>query len=416
MTDPIAALRGQLQQLEARHRSGALGQKDYEQERARLERALLDRVLAQPAAAGSGTPAPALAAAPAEPAPRPSWRMTALLSVAVLALAVGGYSITGAPELATGKVPTAQADGADPHAMSDEQFAAAVDNLARKLESEPDNVEGWAMLARTYAQMGRMGDALPAYAKAVQLAGNDARLLADYADALAVQNDRNLEGEPTRLIERALKIEPDNLKALALAGTAAFNRKDYAGAVKHWERMAQVAPADSPWRGQLDSSIAQARELGGLGPAKAAAAPATPPAAAVQAAPAATATPAPAATPAAAGTAVVRGTVRLAPAIAKQAAPEDTVFLYARAAEGSRMPLAILRRQVKDLPFEFALDDAMAMSPAMKLSLFPQIVIDARISKSGQAQAGPGDLTGRSAPIANNASGVVVEISEVVRN
>jgi cytochrome c-type biogenesis protein CcmH len=404
MTDPIAALRGQLQQLESRQRSGAIGPQDYEQERARIERALLDHVLA------SGT-----AAAPtaAEPPPRPSWRMTALLSLAVLVLAGIGYSITGAPELATGPVPTAaQGGAASPHEMSGEQFAAAVEQMAERLQSEPDNVDGWAMLARSYVQLGRFDAALPAFAKAVALAGENAGLLADYADAMAVQNTRSLEGEPSRLVERALKADPSNLKALALAGTAAFNRKDYAGAVKHWEKLAQVAPADSPWRGQLEGSIAEARQLGGLLPA-------APPApmAAARPGPSTAAAPAtaPAPAPAAAGT-TVSGTVRLAPAIAKQASPDDVVFLYARPAEGSRMPLAIVRKQVKDLPFEFALDDAMAMSPAAKLSLFPKVVIDARVSKSGQAQAQPGDLAGRTAPIANDASGVVVEINEIIKN
>jgi len=108
--------------------------------------------------------------------------------------------------------------------------------------------------------------------------------------------------------------------------------------------------------------------------------------------------------------------VRLAPALAAQARPDDTVFVFARAAEGSRMPLAIVRKQVRDLPFAFTLDDAMAMAPAARLSRFPKVVVDARVSKSGQAQPSAGDLAGRSAVVANNASGVVVEINEVVRN
>ena len=420
MADPIAALRDQLQQLEERQKSGALGQPEYEQERARLERTLLDHVLTTPTAPRAGAasaPAVASSAAPlapttvATPAPRPSWRMTAWLSVAVLAIAVAGYSITGMPGLATGPVSTAEQAAGDPHAMSAEQFAAAVEGLAQQLQHEPGNAEGWATLARSYVQLGRVDAALPAFAKAVQLVGDDPRLLADYADAMAVANERSLEGEPTKLVERALKADPNNLKALALAGTAEFNRKNYAAAVAHWERLARVAPPDSSWREQLQRSIDEARELGRLPPAAApaGAALAAAPAAAQAAAQTASATPA-------AGGPVVRGTVRLAPSVAAQAAPEDTVFLLARPAEGSRMPLAVVRKQVKDLPFEFALDDAMAMSPAMKLSLFPQIVIDARVSKSGQAQPAPGDLVGRTAPIANHASGVVVEIAEVVRN
>jgi cytochrome c-type biogenesis protein CcmH len=393
MTDPLSALRQQLQQLESRKAGGEVGRKEYETERARLERALADLVLAQ------STSAPATPAA-AEAVLRPSVRLVALVSIAVLAIAVGGYAITGSPELATGKIPVSQGEGS-PHEMGAEQFAAAVDRLAKKLEEEPDNAEGWSMLARSYVQLGRFPEAVPAFQKAVALAPKDARLLADYADALAVSNNRSLEGEPTRLIDQALKIEPDNMKVLALAGTAAFNRKDYAGAVKHWERLAQVAPSDSPWRDQLQSSIAEARQLGGM----AGAAPAAPVAQAR----------APAAQQSAAAGPGVRGTVRLAPALAAQAQPDDVVFVLARAAEGPRMPLAVLRRQVKDLPLEFRLDDALAMSPAMKVSTFPRIVIDARISKSGQAQPAAGDLAGRSAAVANDAAGVAVEINEVVK-
>ncbi|HOL37967.1 MAG TPA: c-type cytochrome biogenesis protein CcmI, partial [Rubrivivax sp.] len=259
---------------------------------------------------------------------------------------------------------------------------------------------------------GRFADAVRAYGKAAALDGNDARLLVDYADALAVVNDRNLEGEPTKLIERALALDPDNAKALALAGTAAFNRKDYKGAVRAWERLAAVAPADSPFQRQVHDSIAEARELGGLGPAVAPAGAAAPaPLAAT-----ATASAAPGGKAVATGGALVTGTVRLAPALLAQTRPEDTVFVFARAAEGPRMPLAIVRKQVRDLPFAFTLSDEMAMAPQARLSLHPKVVIDARVSKSGQAQPAAGDLTGRSATVANNARDVVVEIDDVVRN
>lgn len=426
MTDPsggpmnasIAELRAQLQQLESRRAGGGLAPRDYQRERARIERALADRVLADPAAAalesagGQGAARPAAEAAVAG-TPR---KLLAVLAAAVLVIAVGGYAITGSPELIAGVPKAAPAAAGGPHGggADVEQFAAAVEQLALKLKEQPDNPEGWGMLARSYVQLGRMADALPAFAKAVEQRGDDARLLADYADALAVQNNRNLEGEPSKLIERALKADPNHPKSLALAGTAAYNRKDYAGAVRHWEKLAEVAPPDSPFRGQLLASIAEARQLGGL--------PATPggavaPTAPMAAAPAASPAP-PAATtaaPAATGNAVLRGTVKLAPALAAQAKPEDTVFVFARPAEGSRMPLAILRKQVKDLPFEFVLDDRLAMTPAARLSLHPKVVVDARVSKSGQAQASPGDLTGRTGVIANEASGLVVEINEVIK-
>ncbi len=400
MTDPIASLREQLLQLSARHQAGTLNKKDYERERAALERALLDRVMA--------TPAPA--ASVAEPVARPSRGLVALLTAFVLAVAGVGYGITGSPSLIAGLPPAPAAADAASHSVEGEQFAAAVERLAEKLATQPDNAEGWAMLARSYVRLGRFGEALPAFAKAVALQGQDAKLLADYADAMAVQNDRKLEGEPTSLVERALKIEPANPKALALAGTAAFNRKDFAGAVGYWEKLAQTAPPDSAFLDQVQKGIAEARELGGLGPA-----PALGAAPKAQAAPTAAAPPQASIT-AAAGGAGVSGEVRLAPALAQRVSPEDTVFIFARAAEGPRMPLAILRHQVKDLPIRFALDDSTAMAPAMRLSLHPKVVIGARISKSGQAVPAPGDLSGQSASVANNAQGVMVNISEVVGN
>ena len=225
---------------------------------------------------------------------------------------------------------------------------------------------------------------------------------------LAVKNGRQLTGESLTLIDRALKIDPANLKALALAGTAAFDRKDYTLAVQHWEKLLAGVPADSAYRSQVQSGIDEARQLGKMPPSATALADA---AATPQAAPAQSDGSAP---PAAAG-ASVSGTVTLSAALAAQAGPDDTVFVFARAAEGPRMPLAVLRKQVKDLPFEFRLDDSMAMSPAAKLSGAARVVVGARISKTGDAIPKDGDLSGESAPVTPGASGLKIEIAEVVK-
>lgn len=381
MSDDVPALRKQLQQLAELHTSGALSDAAYQESRAQLERRLVDAVMSAPGAAAG---APSL---------RVPGKLLSLLAVAVLVVAAAGYWWTGSPERLTEAQPAndgASAPAGQPHAMSFEQIAAMADKLAERLKAQPDDADGWAMLARSYAVLGRNPEAVSAYKKAVELQADDASLLADYADALATQNQRQLSGEPARLIARALKLEPDNLKALALAGTEAFERKDYAAAVKHWDRAVQVGPADSALVQQAKGGAAEARELGKL-PAPAAAA------------------------VTAAASASVSGQVSMAPALAKQASPGDTLFVFARAAEGGAMPLAVLRKQVKDLPLDFKLDDSLAMAPTAKLSSASKVIVSARISKSGDAIPKAGDLSGQSAPVAVGASGLRIEINTVVK-
>jgi cytochrome c-type biogenesis protein CcmH len=416
----ILQLRQQLEQLQARHAAGTLSAEALAEARQPLERQLVDLMLAHPeaaaAAAAGGKPAAAAASAP--PMARPSKALVLSLLAGVVVLAAAGYAYTGAPG-ATVVAAGGAAGGPPPHEGSDgaapdeQQFAAAVEKLAQRLKDQPDNAEGWAMLARSYARLGKHADAVPAFVKAVALRGDDARLLADYADTLAVHNGRTLDGEPMKLVERALKLDPQNPKALALAGTAAFDKRDFKEAVRQWEQLSAVLPADSDFLPQLQASIDQARELAGMPkapPAPRAAAAAPPPMAAAPAPPGPGGQ-----APAAASSAKVQGTVKLSPKLAAQAAPTDTVFIYARPAEGSRMPLAIQRHQVKDLPITFTLDDSTAMSPAARLSLHEKVVISARVSKSGQAAPAPGDLTGQTAPVSNTANGLVIEIADVVK-
>ncbi|MFN4350417.1 MAG: tetratricopeptide repeat protein [Hylemonella sp.] len=238
--------------------------------------------------------------------------------------------------------------------------------------------------------IGRHADALKAYERAVALRRDDADLLADYADALALKNKRQLAGEPMKWVERALKADPRNLKALALAGTHAYERKDYKGAVRYWQQLTDYGTPDNELVQQIAPGLAQAREQAGL------------PAAAMK-------------SPATALSTSVSGTVTLAPALARQASPDDTVFIYARDAQGSRLPLAILRKQVRDLPLRFTLDDSLAMSPAAKLSGARQVIVEARVSKSGEARAQPGDLSGQTGPVSPGATSLTLEIRDTVK-
>jgi cytochrome c-type biogenesis protein CcmH len=317
---------------------------------------------------------------PAAPA-RASVRQMSVLGVVVLAFAAAGYWWTGTPDY--DRRAAAAAPGDDHR-----QLETMVAQLAARLQSNPADSAGWAMLGRSYLVTGRHADAAAAFEKVIALKVEDARVYADYADALAMKAGRRLAGEPMKWVEKALALDPNQFKALALAGSAAFEQKDYAGAVRYWERLIAAQPGDEAFAAQVRAGIDEARQLGKLPPST---------------------------QPMAQAGASLQGTVALGPALAAQAKPDDTVFVFARAAEGPRMPLAILRKQVKDLPFEFRLDDAMAMSAGMKLSNFAKLVVVARVSKSGQAGAAPGDLTGESAAVEPGARGLRVEITEVVK-
>ena len=355
----ISIYRDQLRELDADLAAGKLAPADHARSRAELEA----RLLADVATSG---------AAPETPAARPGGRRLALaLGAAVPLLALVLYLAVGNP--------AALGPREDPHAFDARQLTALVERLAAKMRDNPDDAEGWKLLGRSYVALGRFPEALDAYAKAAARKPRDADLLADMADVLATTRKERLQGEPEKLVLRALEIDPQNLKALALAGTAAFDRKDFGAAARYWQRMLPLVEPGSDDARQIQASIAEARTLGG------------------------------AALPA------LKGQVRLSPKLAGKAAPDDVVFIFARAVEGPPMPLAVKRARVRDLPVEFALDDSMAMAPGMNLSAHARVVVGARVSKSGQPSAQAGDLQGFSTPVANDARGVSVTIDSVVR-
>jgi cytochrome c-type biogenesis protein CcmH len=386
MHNDIDTIKRQLLQLQASHAAGNLSAAQYEESRAPLERRLADLILQD-----------------ASVTAKPSKSLWFALGGLVLAIAAAGYWWMSTPaQRASGTDaarfnPHAGNSQAESHASDGDQMGAMADRLAARLREQPDNADGWAMLARTYGVLGRQKEALMAYENALALRKDnpDVDVLADYADALAQQNNFSLAGEPIKLVNRALKIDPRHVKALSLAGTYAFERKDYAGAVKQWQQMVDIGPADHPLVQQVGPSLARAREMAGQSPVSKK--PVTP-----------TATPI-------AASASVSGTVTLSTTLSQQASPEDTVFIYARAAEGSRMPLAIVRKQVKDLPVRFTLDDSMAMSPAGRLSGADKIIVGARVSKTGDARPQPGDLSGQIGPVKLGASNLNLEIREQVK-
>ena len=391
--DPLAAARARLLQLKAEHDAGTIDARRYDQERRKIEHAIGTSLM-------TDEPKP----------PRPSRRLVAVLSLAVVALAVLGYSRTGAPSLVwPGAAAVEAAASAANGQIGMQQIQAMVDQLAARLQKNPNDAQGWVMLARSYTVLNRFEEALPAYAKAVELAPPSAQILSDYADAVAATKGTANNPQSIALIDRALVIDPKHPKALALAGTVAFERADYVKAISDWQKILVQLPPGSEFADRIQSSIAEARERA------TAAGTALPPAASASAAVVARA---PGGTTTAAGAGAsnagaVSGVVTLDPSLASQAAPDDAVFVFARPA-GGRMPLAVLRKTVRDLPLTFTLDDSMAMSPAAKISSATQVTIGARISKSGTAIPQPGDLAGETTGVAPGTTGIAVRIGTVV--
>lgn len=373
----IAVYRDQIRELDADLAAGTLGREQHDESRRELERRMLEDVrVANPAASAAGP-----------------GRSTALaVGIALPLLAAALYFAVGNPQ-ALAPAPT----GGDGHGITQQQVESMAERLAARLKENPDDAKGWGMLGRTYSVLDRFPEAVAAYENAIKRSPPDAQLLADYADVLAMTQGRTLMGAPEKIIAQALQVDPDNVKALALAGTVAFQKQDFKGAIAHWERILKVVPPDSDMADSIRDSIADAQKLAGIS---------TKPDAAPKA------SPAPAASPA---STAVSGTVSLAPALAAKAGPDDTVFIFARPAEGPRMPLAALRKRVRDLPVTFTLDDSMAMTPAAKLSNHAQVVVGARVSKGGNPAVQPGDLEGLSAPVKPGATGIAVLINSEAR-
>ena len=370
--------RDQLAELDRDLAAGTLSADDHAQARAELQRRLLDDV--------SATDTPA--------ATTGGMKHTALLLAVTLPLAAAGlYAWLGTPAALD---PLARA------APTQQNVEKMVADLAARMEKNPDP-RGFVVLARSYRAMGRLPEAEAAFERIGPALQENATLLAEYADVLASRAMGNLEGKPMALVNQALKVEPENPMALSLAATAAYNRGDYAQAIARWQQIQRVVPPDSEDARWLTDAIAKTREhLAGVGGAGAK----TP------AAPSASTPPAPSPTTAAAG-ASVSGRVSLAPALAAKVQPGDTVFIFARNPQGSRLPLAVQRIQVSALPFSFKLDDSMAMSPEAKISGASEVRIEARVSRSGNATPQSGDLIGASATVKPGADKVEVLIDQV---
>ncbi len=363
----LQILRDQLVELEADRHNGSLPQDQYESARAELERRVLDE---SPKGAGAGHPGQA----------RRRWIAPVLIGVILPVVSVAMYTRLGST------------DGLDVDAYLQRQAAnITADDVAQMtlrleqhLEQNPTDVEGWSMLGRARLALQQFDASAQAWGRAAELQPEDADVLTNYAESMAMAAQGNLEGEPARLLAQALELEPAHPKALALSGSAAFARNDYSAAIGHWQKLLALSSSDEQLSAALETGIAEAKarlaQEGGE----------------------------------ARETITVAGNVILSPQLSQAVNPDDTVFIFARAASGPGMPLAVARVKVGELPYQFQFDDSMAITPERKISDFEQLVVGARVSKSGGATRASGDLEGYSAIVAAGASNVRVVIDRRV--
>ena len=375
--------RDQLAELDRDLAAGTLAEADHAQARAELQRRLLD---------DAGT-----ADAPVAAASGARTTTTLLIALAVPLLAGALYAVLGKP---------AALDPVARQGTQQPDVEKMVATLAARLEAKPDDPKGWAVLGRSYRVMGRMPAAQRAFERIGPELDRDPVLLAEYADVLAANANGQLEGKPMEVVARALKLDPENPMALALSATAAFNRKDMPAAIKFWERLQKNLPPDSEDAKWVQNQLAEIRTTMAGNTAEQANDTQVITAPATASAPASTAT-------AAGGDTSIRGQVSLAPALATQALPTDTVFIFARAVQGPRMPLAVQRGKVSELPLTFKLDDTLAVSPDFKISGFTEVRIEARISRSGSATPSPGDLIGVGPVVKPGARDLKLQIDQV---
>ncbi len=377
----VAVIKQELAELETDLQNGKLESSEYEAARTDLEKELLYDV-----------PTPDRQAAHSTGANSGRWASVVLIfSVPIISVLL--YQHLGSSQL----IPILQSknqttdSGAATQANAElPSLDVMVAKLDERLRQQPNDPEGWKMLGRSYVILERYNEAAEAYENLNRLTqGKDAGVLADYAETLALIHGGKLAGKPAELIRTALTLEPRNPKALWLNGYVHFQREDFKGAIQQWTQLTAIYPEGSEEATQLNQNIQQARQRLGTTTVPTAQPPETTTDAVVTKG---------GADPLSSSSAI-RTQVTLAGKLIDRASPDDTVFIFARAMNGPRMPLAIIRKQVKDLPITIQLDDSQAMSPAMVLSGFEEVAVGARVSKTGNAIPQSGDLQGTVMPV-----------------
>ncbi len=371
----IAVYRDQMKELEADRANGLLTDAQYQSSRLELEVRLADDALTQ-----DETP---------EPVRVSSRRLGYTLGVVLPAAAFALYFWLGNPAslIALADVQSGPAQPAKTGAPSEPDFMKLIQLGEAETQANPDNGEAWAMLAKTYEVIEQWPKALQAYEKAAKLLPQEASVLSGYAEALAITNNRDLTGKPMTLVRKALEIDPEDLKALQLAGINANQEGNFAQASAYFKRMLRLLPPESTYAQDVLAAQQEAERRAQPGADNK------------------TTSIAPGAT--------IRGSVDIAPALKSRLKETDVLFLFARPGQ-SGPPVAAIRGRVGQFPLEFELDDSTAMNPGNTLSQHKQVMLVARVSKSGNPMAQPGDLEGRTLDVKVGAIGVKLLIDQVL--
>ncbi len=382
----IAVYRDQMREMEADLANGLLPADQFQSAKVELETRLAEDALSPDALETVSVPSGGRALGVS---------LAAVIPVAAFAL----YFVLGNP---TSLIAIAEAQQADPAMASVEgqqDMAALVQQVEAKVKADPQDGKAWTMLAKSYAVMERWPEAAKAYQEALKLLPQDAGVMTGYAEALAILNNRTLQGQPMELVNRALALDPNDMKGLELAAIHAFQSQEYAQAASHFKHLLSLLPPDSAYAQDIQSAQQEAARLAQGGTAAL-------DNLSEQAAPANQ-------TAAQAG-ATISGKLDLAPALKAKAHPDDVVFIFARSSQGAGgPPLAALKTQVSKLPLEFTLDDSMAMVPSMALSNQKEVMLTARVSKSGQPMPDSGDLEGSIASVKVGSKGVKLVIDRI---
>lgn len=348
---------------------GDMSQEQFDQERRDLEAGLLDDIDATEETSRRSS----------------SYRWAALVVLLGLpAFSIGLYLYLGMPAVFDTQFSQAHLQG-DTKLPSIEQMVA---QLEQRLEQNPEDIDGWYMLYRTYMTLQEYDKAVRAMREVRKLEGDKPSVLADLADAVAMSQGGSLAGEPVELLGTVLKSQPDNLKALWLLGMYEFQQKKPGPALDHWYRLEPLLASEPEAQQEVHQLISMAEKMAGVEPKKFS-----------EDARAASA----------AGQVNVK--VDIDPELARGLTGNETVFILAKAKKGPPMPLAVARHVVSDLPLTVTLDDSMAMTPMSRLSGFDDVEVLARVSRSGQAMPQPGDLYGKSEQAVKPGNSPVVQIT-----